>query len=150
MAKKRKPDAKRIEPEMQVEATKGDLGEADVSSPKVSAVVTDQQGEVEKLVVHKGVIFKKTLEIPADRIQAVEASSEDESGSGTVTVEVSKPEAADLSAVGAEEFSPEKPGGLLDEVEQEVPTAEGVRELEARQTATRAAGPPAPPVEDEQ
>src|SRR5229473_4365001 len=65
MTQKHEPDGKNIEPGMVVEATKGDLGEEDVSKPKVSAVVRDQQGDVEKLLVHKGVIFKKTLEILA-------------------------------------------------------------------------------------
>src|SRR5450432_2306463 len=138
MTKKQKPDTNSIEPGMVVEATKGDLGEEDVSQPKVSSVVRDQHGDVEKLVVHKGVVFKKTLEIPADRIQSVEAANQDESSTGKVTIEVSKEEAASLTAVGAEEFSPEKQRGLLDKVEQKIPTAEGVRRLEARGTATPA------------
>ena len=33
-----------IEPGMVVEATQGDLGEEDVSKPKVTGVVQDQQG----------------------------------------------------------------------------------------------------------
>ncbi len=64
-SKKQKPETKNsnemtdIEPGMVVEATKGDLGEEDVSKPKVTEVVQDQQGNVDKLVVKKGVIFKK-------------------------------------------------------------------------------------------
>jgi NRAMP (natural resistance-associated macrophage protein)-like metal ion transporter len=138
MTKKQKPDTNTIEPGMVVEATKGDLGEEDVSQPKVSSVVRDQHGDVEKLVAQKGVVFKKTLEIPADRIQSVEAANQDESSTGKVTIEVSKEETASLTAVGAEEFSPEKQRGLLDNVEQKIPTAEGVRRLEARGTATPA------------
>src|SRR5215467_14949611 len=64
-------DTKNIEPGMAVEAPKGDLGEEDVSKPKVTEVVQDPQGNVDKLVVKKGVIFKKTLEIPADRVQSI-------------------------------------------------------------------------------
>jgi NRAMP (natural resistance-associated macrophage protein)-like metal ion transporter len=138
MTKKQKPDTNSIEPGMVVEATKGDLGEEDVSQPKVSSVVRDQHGDVEKLVVQKGVVFKKTLEIPADRIQSVEAANQDESSTGKVIIEVSKEETASLTAVGAEEFSPEKQRRLLDNVEQKIPTAEGVRRLEARDTATPA------------
>jgi hypothetical protein len=106
MTQKHEPDGKNIEPGMVVEATKGDLGEEDVSKPKVSAVVQDQQGNVEKLLVHKGVIFKKTLEIPADRIQSVDEAHMDENTSGKVTVEVSKQEAASLTAVGEDEQAP--------------------------------------------
>jgi hypothetical protein len=52
---------------MAVEATRGDPGEEDISKPKVSEVIQDEQGNVDKFVVKKGLIFKKTLEIPADR-----------------------------------------------------------------------------------
>ena len=68
MSKKHKNSEETIETGMEVEATRGDLGEEDVSKPKVTEVVQDQQGKVDKVVVQKGVIFKKTLEIPADRI----------------------------------------------------------------------------------
>ena len=62
--KNRKSDAGKIEPGMNVEAAQGDLGEADISKPKVTDVATDDQGNVGKLVVKKGVLFKKKLEIP--------------------------------------------------------------------------------------
>jgi len=149
MVKKQKPDKKNIEPGMAVEATRGDLGEKDVSKPKVSAVIQDEQGDAEKLVVQKGVIFKKTLEIPVDRIQSVDEDSEHESAAGKVTVDVSKQEAASLTAVGAEELAPEKQGAMLDKVEQKVPTAEGLSKLEARSTATRAKSKPAQAAQDE-
>src|SRR5215469_2524267 len=90
MTKKRKPDAKNIEPGMAVKATKGDLGEEDISKPKVSAVAQNRRGDVEKLIVQKGVIFKKTLEIPADHVQSIDEDSEREGAPGKVTVEVSK------------------------------------------------------------
>jgi hypothetical protein len=74
-----------IEPGMVVEANRGDLGEEDVSKPKVSEISQNQEGKVDKLVVKKGVIFKKTLEIPANRIQSIEQEdSKDESTSGKV------------------------------------------------------------------
>ncbi|HEY6410932.1 MAG TPA: divalent metal cation transporter [Ktedonobacteraceae bacterium] len=151
MTQKNKPEphTQNIEPGMEVEATAGDLGEEDVSKPKVSAVVQDQQGDVEKLIVQKGVIFKKTLEIPTDRIQSVEEGDKHENTPGKVIVEVSKQEAASLTSVGTEELTPEESDGLLDKVEQEIPTAEGLRELEARNTATRTRRKPAHPLEDE-
>ena len=71
MTKKQKKPEETIEPGMVVEATRGDLGEEDVSKPKVTEVVKDQQGNVDKLVVQKGVIFRKTLEILADRIASI-------------------------------------------------------------------------------
>lgn len=111
MAKKQKPQAKKIEPGMVVQATKGDLGEEDVSKPKVTDVVQDQRGEVEKLVVKKGIIFKKTVEIPADRIESVEHAAKQTTG--TVTVDVSKHEAEALTAIGAEELPPEEQSYLF-------------------------------------
>src|SRR5437016_138249 len=128
-----------IEPGMVVEATKGDLGEEDVSKPKVSEVIQDQPGKVDKLVVQKGVVFKKTLEIPADRIASTnQDSSEDESVPGKVNVDVSKKEAEALTPVGSEALAPEQEYDLLDRVEQEVPTAEGVREKDKSNSSTQA------------
>ncbi len=121
-----------IEPGMEIEATKGDLGEEDVSKPKVTGVVQDQQGEVDKLIVQKGVIFKKTLEIPADRIQSIDQENiEGESIPGKVIVDVSEKEAESLAATGVEELDSEQQHNLLDQIEQAGPTAEGLRELEA-------------------
>ena len=54
-AKKQNSDVEKIEPGMVVEATEGDLGEKDVSKPKVADVVEDQNGNIEKVVVTKGV-----------------------------------------------------------------------------------------------
>jgi Mn2+/Fe2+ NRAMP family transporter len=121
-----------IAPGMEVEASQGDLGEEDVSKPKVTGVVKDQQGNVDKLIVQKGVIFKKTLEIPADRVQSIDQENiADESTSGKVIVDVGKKEAESLTATGVEELESEQQHNLLDMVEQEVPTAEALRELEA-------------------
>ena len=129
---KKTDDTTNIEPGMVVEATKGDLGEEDVSKPKVTEVVQDQQGNVDKLVVQKGVIFKKTLEIPADRIQSIDQEErEDERTAGKVIVDVSKNEAESLTSIGTEALESDQQSDILDKVEQEVPTAEGLRELEA-------------------
>jgi len=91
MAKKQKEAGETVETGMIVEATKGDLGEEDVSKPKVTGVVHDQQGKVDKVVVQKGVIFRKTLEIPADRIASInQEDSVDENVPGKVVVDVGK------------------------------------------------------------
>jgi hypothetical protein len=129
---KNSSDVTNIEPGMEVEATTGDLGEEDVSKPKVKRVVQDQRGNVDKLIVQKGVIFRKTLEIPADRVQSVDQEDiADENVPGKVIVDVGKKEAESLKATGVEELDSEQQHNLLDRVEQEVPTAEGLRELEA-------------------
>jgi NRAMP (natural resistance-associated macrophage protein)-like metal ion transporter len=133
MTKKQRPDPDQdIERGMVVEATKGDLGEDDVSKPKVTDVVEDEHGNVEKLVVKKGVVFKKKLEIPADRVQSTDRETETKKSSGKVVVDVGKQEVADLAAVGEEALDPEKKHqeDLLDRLEREIPTAEGLRELE--------------------
>lgn len=143
MSKKQKPDKKAIEAGMNVEATQGDLGEEDINKPKVSDVVQNKDGDVEKLIVQKGVIFKKKLDIPADRIQSVEHDGNEENTPGKVTIDVSKKEAAALTAVGEEALSSETELGLLDKLEREVPTAEGLRELEASTTARRVKRKPA-------
>ena len=150
MPKKQKNrDKEHVETGMVVEATKGDLGEDDISKPKVSAVTRNKAGEIEALTVQKGVIFKKTLDIPADRIQAVDRDRQDEKNAGKVVVDVGKAEAAALTAVGEEALSSEEEKGLLDTVEREVPTAEGLRELEARNTARRSKRERAQEVEED-
>ena len=60
---------------MLVEATGGDLGEADLSKPRVTGVTHDRDGQLETIVVQKGVLFNKTLEISADRIESVEQAT---------------------------------------------------------------------------
>ncbi|HYX48887.1 MAG TPA: divalent metal cation transporter, partial [Ktedonobacteraceae bacterium] len=142
-------DTTNIEPGMVIEATRGDLGEEDVSKPKVTEVVEDPQGKIDKLVVHKGVIFKKTLEIPADRIQSIDKEDgEVENAPGKVVVDVSKEEAASLTSTGTEVLDTEEQHNLLDKVEQEIPTAEGLRELEAYPQRIQEEQPTIQPVND--
>ncbi len=71
MKKEQQEKTEAVKPGMEVEATKGDLGEEDVTKPKVSEVEHATDGSVEKIKVQKGVLFKKELEIPIDRIQKV-------------------------------------------------------------------------------
>ena len=56
---------------MLVEATSGDLGDEDISKPKVTEVERDAQGKVQSIEVEKGTIFRKKIDIPADRVQDV-------------------------------------------------------------------------------
>lgn len=129
-------DARKIEPGMNVEATGFDLGESDVSKPKVAGVARDEQGNVKKLVVQKGVLFKKKLEIPADRIESVDRHAHDDAPQGKVTLDVGQEEMRSLEASGKEEeLLAEKQQGWLDEAERTIPTHEGMRELEALHTS---------------
>jgi len=57
-----------VEPGMEVETTEGDLGERDITKPVVKDVVRDPGGDVEKVIVEKGAVFKKELAVPADRV----------------------------------------------------------------------------------
>ncbi len=124
-----------IEPGMLIEATKGDLGEEDVSKPRVTDVVRNVQGHVEEVVVQKGLLFKEELEIPADRIKAVEEETS-QHPQGKVMVDINTKEIASLSSGGHEqllhekEFQAQDEDSLLDEVEEAIPTAEGLRGLE--------------------
>jgi Mn2+/Fe2+ NRAMP family transporter len=115
---------------MLVEASRGDIGEEDVSKPKVADVIEDEQGQVEKVVVEKGLLFKKQVEIPAERVQ-VDEQAHHEQPIGKVTIDVGEEELEEMKPVGADELAPEKEHDPLDEVERKIPTAEGVREMEA-------------------
>ncbi|HEU5230500.1 MAG TPA: Nramp family divalent metal transporter [Ktedonobacteraceae bacterium] len=121
-----------IEPGMIVEAEKGDLGEEDVSKPRVARVVRDDNGKIEKIVLQKGVFFKKEIDIPIDRILRVECGSD--ARDGKVVIDGGKKEIDSLSSVGKEQLASEREigysGDLLDTVEQNIPTAEGLREME--------------------
>src|SRR5690348_16350984 len=70
-----------VEPGMAVETREGDLGESDVSTARVKDVERDTAGDVTNVVVEKGVVFRKTLEVPVERIEAVE----DANGNGSAT-----------------------------------------------------------------
>ncbi|HZR44780.1 MAG TPA: divalent metal cation transporter [Ktedonobacteraceae bacterium] len=136
MPKKQRDEENEIQPGMEVETTQGDLGEEDISKPKVADVVHDQDGDVEKIIVKKGVVFQKELEVPADRIQRVEEPP-DVGDDGKVTIETRQQETEDLGATGVEELTPlenvERPDeqDVLDLIEQQIPTTEGVREKES-------------------
>ena len=124
-------EANQVKPGMTVEATRADIGEKDLSPPKVSEVERDAQGNIEEIVVQKGVLFKKELRVPIERVNKVE---EGQNGQ-TVVIEAGKDEIAALSSAGTEEFPPLQPHeeqsqNLLDELEEAIPTAESLREKE--------------------
>jgi Mn2+/Fe2+ NRAMP family transporter len=127
-------EKEQISPGMEVEATEGDLGEDDISHAKVKEVEKDGQGNIEAIKVTKGIIFKKELDIPADRIQEVDPEQQRDGSNGMVRVDASEDELEHLTQRGPQALSAEaeRPQeGLLDEVEQRAPTVEGLREMES-------------------
>jgi NRAMP (natural resistance-associated macrophage protein)-like metal ion transporter len=133
---KRSTDAS-IEPGMNVETTSGDLGKYDISHPKVKEVVHDAQGNVDQVIIQKGVIFRKEIAIPSNRIEQVEPATSQEAG--TVVTEMSEQEADALTAQGREELP--SANDPLKQVEETLPTAEGLRRHEQRQKHQQHASP---------
>lgn len=121
-----------IEPGMIVEAEEGDIGEEDVSKPRVSRIIRNRDGHIAKIVLQKGVVFKKEIDIPVDRIIRVEKGSNGRDG--RVVIDSEKKEIDSLSSTGEEQLPSEQKTeserGVLDTMEQAIPTAEGLRELE--------------------
>ncbi len=141
---KHRPPADEIEPGMEVETTGGDLGTRDVSRPHVEKVIRDAFGRVRDVIVEKGVVFRKQIEVPADRVEEVEPGADDKPGE--VVIEATPREVRHLSARGEEELAPES--DLLGEVQQTLPTPDGLRRLEHEHevAAEHGAQPAAPPV----
>ncbi|MGZ3636210.1 MAG: NRAMP family divalent metal transporter [Ktedonobacterales bacterium] len=117
---------------MKVEAAHGDLGERDVSKPTVRKVIRDRWGDIRKIVVAKGVLFRKKLVVPVERVSDVAPPSADEPGK--VLVATKESEIKNLTARGRETLSEEASPAetLLEETEEVIPTVEGVRRNEAR------------------
>lgn len=136
---KARPPADEVEPGMEVETTGGDLGARDVSRPRVEKVIRDALGRVRDVIVEKGVIFRKEIDVPADRIEEVEPGADDQPGE--VVIEATPHEVRKLSSRGEEALAPEN--DLLGEVQKSLPTPEGLRRLEhERETAPAAAKEP--------
>ncbi|GAC1481485.1 MAG: hypothetical protein NVS2B12_36540 [Ktedonobacteraceae bacterium] len=126
-------DKAEIRPGMEVEATQGDLGEDDVSHARVKEVERDQQGHIEGIKVSKGIIFKKELDVPAKRIQEVQPDDATDASNRKIIIDVGEEELEGLTENGPQRLSTESERpqeDLLDQVEQQVPTIEGLREME--------------------
>lgn len=126
---KQQGNADEIEPGMAVEAREGDLGESDVSTARVKDVERNAAGDVTNVVVEKGIVFRKTLEVPAERIDAVDdangngnaaesSTPSDDSGEnapasetdeGKVILNTTQQEIRDLSATGSETLDSQQP-----------------------------------------
>ncbi len=160
---------------MRVETTGGALGEHDLSKPRVVEVDRDPQGHVRDLVVEKGAVFRKKVDVPADRVEEVAPEMAAKPGAppaqrdnsaannhanhanhanpanrargrgadaGTVVIDAGEQEVDALSAVGSESLVSEHEldtgHSLLDELEERLPTDEGLREQEHRNALARA------------
>ncbi len=137
--KRSRKQEEEIVPGMVVEATEGDLGEQDISPARVTDVKRDAQGHVEGIEVEKGMLFRKKLEIPVDRIQEVDEAIDGQTP-GDVKINANELELEALTQAGEQALSPEEErpqDSLLDQVEQQAPTAEGMREKEANIQAVR-------------
>ncbi len=134
--------AAEVEPGMVVGTTGGDLGDTDLSKPKVAEVQRDKRGHVDKLIVSKGVIFRKRIEVPAERVETVE-SPDTRVPEGEVVIASSETEIGTLRAVGTEELpataptEAPNPSDTLSRVEETLPTAEGLRRREKKRRRTR-------------
>jgi NRAMP (natural resistance-associated macrophage protein)-like metal ion transporter len=127
MAKEQQQDTRTIQPGMMVEATSGDLGEDDVTKPRVTEVERGTDGSV-KMRVQKGLFFKKVLEIPGDRIQEI-VTSPQAGNAGNVLIDVQIAETEALTALGHEELT--KKADAIELIEDAIPTAESIRERES-------------------
>ncbi len=131
MTEKQRSNIEDIRPGMKVEATEGDLGENDVSPARVTDVVRNEEGNVEAIEVTKGTIFHRKLEVPANRIAGVESKG---SSNGDVKIVANEQELESLDAAQTDWLSSdghESQDSPLDQVERQIPTAEGLREMEA-------------------
>ncbi|GCF10312.1 NRAMP family divalent metal transporter [Dictyobacter arantiisoli] len=121
-----------LETGMRVETPDKDLGETDVSQPRVKEVIRDREGAVAKIIIQKGAIFKKELEVPADRIQEI-ITPDTLHQAGQVVLDINEQEADALNVHGIEEIEDEQThqDSLLEDSEKNIPTTEGIRAMEA-------------------
>ncbi|HET9922342.1 MAG TPA: divalent metal cation transporter [Ktedonobacteraceae bacterium] len=122
-----KPDLNEIQPGVKVEDTDHDLGDSDLSKPRVSKVIRNKQGQVEDIVVNKGVIFKKQVEVPAGRVEKVEPDGK----KGEVVIETVAEDEQELAKRGLDKLPDEQKGDLISEAQRAMPTAEGLAAQEA-------------------
>ena len=135
-------EANAIMPGMDVEATRGDLGEEDISKPKVVRVDHDRVGNVKDVVVEKGAVFRQEIDVPPERIKRVESATPGHAH-GRLVIDTDEAELEALQP-GPQWLVKQHTDGtqqidqddLLGQVEQALPTAEGVRAMEASANVT--------------
>ena len=122
MARKQR-DADKITTGMPVETTKGDLGEHDISKPRVDEVVRDSNNQVTDVVVKKGAIFRKKIEVPIDRVQQVKPTRGNHQGKVVIDGEEKELEA--LKEHKEETLATEQEIKQEDEQEKSAPSDPG-------------------------
>ncbi len=136
MRRKRHHHIPPIEPGMIVESTDADLGEHDISQAHVADVHRDATGAVDEVVIEKGIVFKKDIVVPADRVAAI--TPQTAATPGEIIVQANEDEIDSLRAVGTEDLTAgsgtkdEQTGGLLGHLQDDLPTVEGLRRREGR------------------
>ena len=149
VTQKKTPPKPRITPGMHVAASQGDLNVPDISAPRVTKVDRDAQGQLERVVVKKGVVFKKTIDVPPDRIEAVTPAHQGEPGE--VLINTDDAELYALAPLGTEALAdkaadaPPTPDGLLAAAEENLPTVEGLRRRKGRRSRRARTSPVAAP-----
>ena len=129
--KGQKPDLNAIQPGMEVEDTGHELGENDMSKPRVIDVIRDKHGQIQYVLISKGLLFKKQILVSAGRIKEVKLDLEDKKSPGKVVIETSPEDEQLLEERGLDILSEEEKGDILAEVQEAMPTAEGLEALEA-------------------
>src|SRR5258706_3081575 len=94
---------------MDVTVTEGDLGERDFSKSKVHDVVRDAWGNVRNVVIENGLLFRKELEIPVERVADVEPAADTQRDAGNVIISTNEDEIEKLTVHGSETLSTEVP-----------------------------------------
>src|SRR5438270_11495236 len=129
--KVQQPDLSEIQPGMEVDYTKHELRESAISKPRVSNVIRDKQGQVKYVLIGKGLLFKKMVLVPANRIKEVRREPQDKKGPGEIVIETTPEDEQELKKRGLDILSDIEKGDLIAEVEEALPTAEGLEALEA-------------------
>jgi NRAMP (natural resistance-associated macrophage protein)-like metal ion transporter len=131
-----------IEPGMEVEDTDNLLGGSDLVKPRVEKVIRNKQGKVEDIVVDKGLLFKKEIEVPADLIEKVEERPEHGKGSGEVVIETTPQDEEILARRGLRTLLPGKEAGLQQQGAGSTVQGKQARKGQAESEAQQSAKPP--------
>jgi NRAMP (natural resistance-associated macrophage protein)-like metal ion transporter len=134
-----------VEPGMVVETVGGgDLGGDDLSKPQVEEVINDEAGNAKAIVVKKGILFKKEVEVPISRVVEVQPTSSTDEQPGTVKIALTEQETDALTPQGSEQLTPDA-DDLLTATEETLPTESGLRKLELERKRERTGETPAKP-----
>src|SRR5260370_8405403 len=145
----KKTELKERKPGMEVEETENELGEGDISKPRVSNVIRDKQGQVKYVLIGKGLLFKKMVLVPANRIKEVRREPEDKKGPGEIVIETTLEDEQELKKRGLDILSDIEKGDLLAEIQEALLTAEGLEALKA-ESEQEESKQPQPSGEEEQ